>query len=153
MKQNQFEWEIYSPITRRRNIFKLWLVAIALCLAIYISFAGGSYRAQTSAPNPAKEYPQENHMVIDVKNLPGKQIKYMKQDELHDYMDALGFQRLKGKSLIDLRRIYLAYFYDDFFYSMHKKTDLPISVIYAFFVIEATSNGLESKLMMILIIL
>ncbi len=148
MKQNQFEWEIYSPITRRRNIFKLWLVAIALCLAIYISFAGGSYRAQTSAPNPAKEYPQENHMVIDVKNLPGKQIKYMKQDELHDYMDALGFQRLKGKSLIDLRRIYLAYFYDDFFYSMHKKTDLPISVIYAFFVIEATSNGLESKLMM-----
>ncbi len=87
-------------------------------------------------------------MVIDVKNLPGKQIKYMKQDELHDYMDALGFQRLKGKSLIDLRRIYLAYFYDDFFYSMHKKTDLPISVIYAFFVIEATSNGLESKLMM-----
>jgi hypothetical protein len=147
MKQNQFEWEIYSPITRRRNIFKLWLVAIALCLAIYISFAGGSYRAQTSVPNPAKEYPQENHMAIDVKNLPGKQIKYMKQGELHDYMDALGFQRLKGKSLIDLRRIYLAYFYDDFFYSMHKKTNLPISVIYAFFIIEATNNGIESNLM------
>jgi hypothetical protein len=63
-------------------------------------------------------------------------------------MDAVGFQRLKGKSLVDLRRIYLGFMYDDFFYSMHKKTNLPISVIYAFFVIEATSNGLESKLML-----
>jgi len=28
-----------------------------------------------------------------------------------------------------------------------KKTDLPISVIYAFFIIEATNAGIESKLM------
>ena len=37
--------------------------------------------------------------------------------------------------------------YEDFFYTMHKKTDLPISVIYAFFIIEATNAGIESKLM------
>jgi hypothetical protein len=115
---------------------------------MYISsFAGGSYKAQKYTPNPAKEYPQENTAIIDVKNLPGNAIKNMDKDELYDYMDAVGFQRLKGKSLVDLRRIYLGFMYDDFFYSMHKKTNLPISVIYAFFVIEATNAGIESKLM------
>jgi hypothetical protein len=149
MKNNQFEWEVYSPITRKRHIFKFILLGIMLCLAMYISsFAGGSYKAQNSAPNPAKEYPQENTAIINVKNLPGNTIKSMEKDELYDYMDAVGFQRLKGKSLVDLRRIYLGFMYDDFFYSMHKKTNLPISVIYAFFIIEATSNGLESKLML-----
>jgi hypothetical protein len=149
MKQNQFEWEVYSPITRRRNIFKLCLLALTMCFAMYVSsFAGIRYKAINKVPNPAKEYPQENTAIIDVKNLPGKQIRNMDKHELHDYMDAVGFQRLQGKSLVELRRIYLAFMYDDFFYSMHKKTNLPISVIYAFFVIEATSNGLESKLMM-----
>jgi hypothetical protein len=98
-------------------------------------------------PNPAKEYPQENYYLIDVKNLPGNTIKHMKRNELYEYMDAIGFRRLDKKNLHELRRIYIAYSYDDFFYTMHKKTDLPVSVIYAFFVIEATSNGLESKLM------
>ena len=151
MKQNQFEWEVYSPITRRRNIFKLVICGIALLLAMYISsFAGTktTYKKNIDAPNPAKEYPQENYNMIDVHNLPGNQIKDMAKDELYDYMDALGFRRLKGKSLVELRKIYIAYMYDDFFYTMHQKTNLPISVVYAFFVIEATSNGLESKLMM-----
>ena len=150
MKQNQFEWEVYSPITRKRNIFKLVISGIILLLAMYISsFAGTktNYK-KTDAPDPAKEYPQENYNMIDVHNLPGTQIKDMAKDELYDYMDAVGFRRLKGKSLVELRKIYLAYMYDDFFYTMHQKTNLPISVIYAFFVIEATSNGLESKLMM-----
>ncbi len=39
----------------------------------------------------------------------------------------------------------LGYMYEDFFYTMHKKTDLPISVIYAFFIIEATNAGIESN--------
>ena len=149
MKQNQFKWEVYSPITRRRNIFKLVISGIILLLAMYISsFAGTktNYK-KIDAPDPAKEYPQENYNIIDVHNLPGTQIKDMAKDELYDYMDAIGFRRLKGKSLVELRKIYLAYMYDDFFYTMHQKTNLPISVIYAFFVIEATSNGIESNLM------
>jgi flagellum-specific peptidoglycan hydrolase FlgJ len=42
---------------------------------------------------------------------------------------------------------WLGFMYEDFFYTMHKKTDLPISVIYAFFIIEATNAGIESRLM------
>ena len=87
MKQNQFEWEVYSPITRRRNIFKLCILALTMCFAMFVSsFAGSSYKAQKVAPNPAKEYPQENTFIIDVKNLPGKHIKNMEKDELHNFM-------------------------------------------------------------------
>jgi len=148
MKQNQFEWDVYSPITRRRNIFKLCLLALVMCFAMYVSsFAGIRYKAINNVPNPAKEYPQENTAIIDVKNLPGKQIKNYDKQELIEYLDAQGFRRLQGKNLVELRRIWLAYMYDNFFYTMHQKTTLPISVIYAFFIIEATNNGIESKLM------
>ena len=54
---------------------------------------------------------------------------------------------MEGKNIVELRRIWLAYMYDNFFYTMHKKTNLPISVIYAFFIIEATNNGIESNLL------
>ena len=71
----------------------------------------------------------------------------MDKDELQQFLEDQGFRRLKNKSLVDLRRVWLGFMYEDFFYTMHKKTNLPISVIYAFFIIEATNAGIESKLM------
>ena len=125
------------------------MLLILIISSLFISFSGKGTNAKSkdNAPNPAKEYPQDNLMIIDMKNLPGTQIKSMGKDELQEFLEGQGFRRLKNKSLVDLRRIWLGFMYEDFFYTMHKKTDLPISVIYAFFIIEATNAGIESKLM------
>jgi hypothetical protein len=58
-----------------------------------------------------------------------------------------GFRNLNNKSLYDLRRIWLAYFYDTFYWDVHEETGLPVSIIHAYFIMEATINGLESDLM------
>jgi hypothetical protein len=133
----------------KQTKIKGYMLLILVISSLFISFSGKGTNAKSkdNAPNPAKEYPQDNLMIIDMKNLPGTQIKSMGNDELQEFLEGQGFRRLKNKSLVDLRRIWLGFMYEDFFYTMHKKTDLPISVIYAFFIIEATNAGIESKLM------
>ncbi len=59
-------------------------------------------------------------MVIDMKNLPGTQIKSMGKDELQQFLEEQGFRRLKNKSLVDLRRVWLGFMYEDFFYTISK---------------------------------
>lgn len=148
LDENRFEWDVYSPITEARNRKKGWLLLAIILSALVISLFGQSPRgSRDKAPNPTKEYPQDNLQIIDMKNLPGTQIKHMDKEELYEHLESQGFRRLRGKSLVELRRIWLGFMYEDFFYTMHKKTNLPISVIYAFFIIEATNAGIESKLM------
>lgn len=147
---NEFEWDIYSPLTRKRERKYAWLLLTILIMVLCVSFIGNA-KPKTNVksgdtPDPYLEYPQENRK-IDMNNLPGRMIKHLDKQELIEYLDSQGFKNLKNKSIIDLRRIWLAYMYNDFFYTMHQKTNLPVSVIYAFFIIEATSNGLESNLM------
>jgi hypothetical protein len=132
----------------KQTKIKGYLLLFLIISSIFISLVGQGYTAtKVAAPNPAKEYPQDNLMVIDMNNLPGTQIKSMSKEELQQFLEDQGFRRLNNKSLVDLRRIWLGFMYEDFFYTMHKKTDLPISVIYAFFIIEATNAGIESRLM------
>jgi hypothetical protein len=132
----------------KQTKIKGYLLLFLIISSIFISLVGQGYTAtKVAAPNPAKEYPQDNLMVIDMNNLPGTQIKSMGKEELQQFLEDQGFRRLNNKSLVDLRRIWLGFMYEDFFYTMHKKTDLPISVIYAFFIIEATNAGIESRLM------
>ncbi len=57
---------------------KGYLLLLLVISSLFISLVGHGYTAtKVSAPNPAKEYPQDNLMVIDMKNLPGTQIKGM----------------------------------------------------------------------------
>jgi hypothetical protein len=144
-----FNYLLYKQISMNKQTkIKGYLLLFLIISSIFISLVGQSYTAtKVAAPNPAKEYPQDNLMVIDMNNLPGTQIKSMSKEELHQFLEDQGFRRLNNKSLVDLRRIWLGFMYEDFFYTMHKKTDLPISVIYAFFIIEATNAGIESRLM------
>ena len=134
---------------KTNNKIKVYLLLVLVISSLFISLSGKGTNAKSNvtSPNPAKEYPQDNLQVIDMKNLPGKQIKSMGKEELQEFLESQGFRRLNNKSLVDLRRIWLGFMYEDFFYTMHKKTDLPISVIYAFFIIEATNAGIESNLM------
>jgi hypothetical protein len=109
----------------KQTKIKGYLLLFLIISSIFISLVGQGYTAtKVAAPNPAKEYPQDNLMVIDMNNLPGTQIKSMGKEELQQFLEDQGFRRLNNKSLVDLRRIWLGFMYEDFFYTMHKKTDL-----------------------------
>lgn len=57
-----------------------------------------------------------------------------------------GFRNLEGLSLTTLRRLNLLYNYDSLFYAVHHMTDFPVSFLYAYFILEATSRGVETDL-------
>ncbi len=119
MKNNTHQWETITPITPTKTKIKSYLLLFMIASSLYISLVGQGYKStKVSAPNPAKEYPQDNLQTIDMKNLPGTQIKNMDAEELRQFLEDQGFKRLKNKSLVDLRRIWLGFMYEDFFYTI-----------------------------------
>lgn len=149
--KNKFEWSVEPKI----KTYKGWLLLALIGFWLYLAtFVNAQPKQDKAAPRKVEKkahpiYVQENRnaLFFNVKELPGRSIKSYNQKELQKFLEDGGFTRLNGKSLTDLRRIYIAHQYDDFFWQIHKKTDLPISVLYAFFIIESTNNGIESDLM------
>lgn len=78
---------------------------------------------------------------------PGLDVKDLSREELIEKMEDAGLVNLENRTTPILRRIWLAYKYDQFFWDVHKNTGLPVSIIYSYFIIEATVGGVESKLM------
>jgi hypothetical protein len=67
-------------------------------------------------------------------------------EQLRQTLEGRGFRNLKGVDKSKLRRIYIAYCYESMLMNVHLLTDFPISMIYSFFIIEATSVGIETEL-------
>lgn len=78
---------------------------------------------------------------------PGVAIQELNKVELSEKMKNEGFVNIDGYDLYMLRRIWLAYKYDQFFWDVHEETGFPVSVLYSYFIIEATVKGVESNLM------
>ena len=78
---------------------------------------------------------------------PGQKVKYLNEKELRNMLSDYGFTNLGNKNLFELRRIWLAYSYDQFYWDVHYSSGFPISIVHAYFIMEATYRGLESDLM------
>lgn len=76
----------------------------------------------------------------------GYDIRKKSLDELRKIMTSKGFTDLKDMNLMKLRRLWIAYNYEALLMEVHSMTEFPVSMIYAFFIVEATSNGIESDL-------
>jgi len=76
----------------------------------------------------------------------GYGIRKMGADQLRKDMELKGFRNLKDMDLIKLRRVWLGFNYESLFYHVHEITDFPVSMIYSFFIIEATNQGIETDL-------
>jgi len=76
----------------------------------------------------------------------GWQLRKMSENQLRDYLTGIGFRNLEVENHSRLRRIWLAYKYNDMLMNVHYMTDFPVSMIYSFFIIEATNNGIETDL-------
>jgi hypothetical protein len=76
----------------------------------------------------------------------GWEVRKLSGLQLRQTLEGRGFRNLKGVDRSKLRRIYLAYCYESMLMNVHVLTDFPVSMIYSFFIIEATSQGVETEL-------
>jgi len=76
----------------------------------------------------------------------GWEVRKLSGEQLRQTLEGRGFRNLAKVDRAKLRRIYLAYCYESMLMNVHVLTDFPISMIYSFFIIEATSQGVETEL-------
>ncbi len=97
---------------------------------------------------------EETHFFISKRPRPkvehfgyGREIKYLSQPQLKAEMIKRGFRNLEGLNLFELRRVYLVWSYDPLLWDVNRNTGLPVSVLFSYFIIESTKNGLETDLL------
>jgi len=76
----------------------------------------------------------------------GYEVRKLSGNQLRQTLEGRGFRNLANVDRAKLRRIYIAYCYESMLMNVHLLTDFPISMIYSFFIIEATSQGIETEL-------
>jgi hypothetical protein len=76
----------------------------------------------------------------------GWEVRKLSGLQLSQTLEGRGFRNLVKVDRAKLRRIYLAYCYESMLMNVHVLTDFPVSMIYSFFIIEATSQGVETDL-------
>ncbi len=100
----------------------------------------------TTLAFPAKEENSEVNELAYSSRSYGWEIRKMNIHELRHNLEGKGFRNLDKIDLFKMRRIWLAYSYESMLMNVHHLTDFPISMIYSFFIIEATSQGIETEL-------
>lgn len=100
----------------------------------------------TSLTFPAKEESKEIDESAYGSRSYGYEVRKLSGTQLRQTLEGRGFRNLAKVDLAKLRRIYLAYCYESMLMNVHLLTDFPVSMIYSFFIIEATSQGIETDL-------
>ena len=100
----------------------------------------------TTLTFPAKEEKSEVNEKAYGSRSYGWEIRKMNIHELRKNMEGKGFRNLDKIDLFKMRRIWLAYSYEAMLMNVHHLTDFPVSMIYSFFIIEATTSGVETEL-------
>ena len=100
----------------------------------------------TTLTFPAKEEKSEVNEKAYGSRSYGWEIRKMNIYELRKNLEGKGFRNLDKIDLFKMRRIWLAYSYESMLMNVHHLTDFPVSMIYSFFIIEATTSGVETEL-------
>ena len=73
-------------------------------------------------------------------------IRNMDKTALRKHLKTNGFRNLENATLVQMRRMWMAFHYESMLMNLHLLTEFPISMLYSFFIIEATTNGIETNL-------
>lgn len=128
---------IYSPINTQYNYTSF--IPIIERDTVYV-------HKITTLTFPAKEESKEIDEEAYGSRSYGWEVRKLSGEQLRKTLEGRGFRNLKGIDKSKLRRIYIAYCYESMLMNVHLLTDFPISMIYSFFIIEATSAGIETEL-------
>jgi len=128
---------IYSPINTQYNYTSF--VPIIERDTVYV-------HKITTLTFPAKQESKEINEEAYGSRSYGWEIRKMNIHELRRNLEGKGFRNLDKIDLFKMRRIWLAYSYESMLMNVHHLTDFPVSMIYSFFIIEATTSGVETEL-------
>jgi hypothetical protein len=128
---------IYSPINTQYNYTSF--VPIIERDTVYV-------HKITTLTFPAKEESKEIDEEAYGSRSYGWEVRKLSGEQLRQTLEGRGFRNLKGVDKSKLRRIYIAYCYESMLMNVHLLTEFPISMIYSFFIIEATNAGIETEL-------
>jgi hypothetical protein len=128
---------IYSPINTQYNYTSF--VPIIERDTVYV-------HKITTLTFPAKAEDKEIDESAYGSRSYGYEVRKLSGNQLRQTLEGRGFRNLANVDRAKLRRIYLAYCYESMLMNVHLLTDFPISMIYSFFIIEATSQGIETDL-------
>jgi hypothetical protein len=128
---------IYSPINTQYNYTSF--VPIIERDTVYV-------HKITTLTFPAKAEDKEIDESAYGSRSYGYEVRKLSGNQLRQTLEGRGFRNLANVDRAKLRRIYLAYCYESMLMNVHLLTDFPISMIYSFFIIEATSQGIETEL-------
>lgn len=99
-----------------------------------------SYEANGRAIGPINtSMPESPNVGWMTKDMDEAQLRWMLYDK--------GFRHLAGMNEAKLRQLYITYSYEPFFWRIHERVGLPVSVVAAYFIVEATRQGVESELL------
>jgi hypothetical protein len=128
---------IYSPINTQYNYTSF--VPIIERDTVYV-------HKITTLTFPVKEESKEIDESAYGSRSYGYEVRKLSGNQLRQTLEGRGFRNLANIDKAKLRRIYLAYCYESMLMNVHLLTDFPVSMIYSFFIIEATSQGIETEL-------
>jgi hypothetical protein len=128
---------IYSPINTQYNYTSF--VPIIERDTVYV-------HKITTLTFPAKAEDKEIDESAYGSRSYGYEVRKLSGNQLRQTLEGRGFRNLANVDRAKLRRIYLAYCYESMLMNVHLLTDFPISMIYSFFIIEATAQGIETDL-------
>lgn len=120
--------------------------AVSACLGIVsiISFTVAIGRAGLGKPKEAAE--EINVAPVLISNSIGHELKHMDEAQLRTYLSARGFKTDAILTLHELRRAVLANFYQGLFDSTSVRCGISQDVLFAYFIMEATKEGVESSM-------
>jgi len=130
---------VYDTVYVEKSSYKIIKDTVYVENKINIVKDGVTAKASKSVPFaiPFTAFSSRSH---------GHDFKSYSHQEAINYLRKKGFRNLDGLNLAALRRINLLYNYDSLLYAVHHMTDFPVSFIYAYFILEATSVGVETDL-------
>tara|TARA_R110000868_G_scaffold11839_2_gene57660 strand:- start:1077 stop:1922 length:846 start_codon:yes stop_codon:yes gene_type:complete len=128
---------IYSPINTQYNYTSF--VPIIERDTVYV-------HKITTLTFPAKEESKEIDEEAYGSRSYGWEVRKLSGEQLRQTLEGRGFRNLAKVDKSKLRRIYIAYCYESMLMNVHLLTEFPISMIYSFFIIEATNAGIETEL-------
>ena len=116
--------------------------------AVLIGAASLFYYGMQPAKAVPVEAPTEGKPVlVSLSNTAGKAVQKYGEEEMRQFLSDRGFRNLAGVRLHALRRMYLLWHYAPLFERVHIETGISREVLFAYFIIEATREGVESDLM------
>ena len=131
---------IYSPIieVQERPYYESKIVPMVKVETVFVE-------KKKELPKGLKVYDPIVPLNYEIRNW-GYVNRKMKVKELREFLRLRGFRNIDELTLHKLRRIYLGYRYEEMLMKVHELTDFPLSMLYSFFIIESTKNGIETDL-------